>query len=82
MRRSKLPIVKAKLTGVPMYGARIMTMVADERIFDIIPVKKNQGNYLGDLYYGCKRPAQSSSCSSQEAEIYGADAFKAFEIKR
>ena len=34
MRRSKLPIVKAKV------GPRIMTLVADNNIFDQIPVKK------------------------------------------
>ncbi len=50
MRRSKLPIVKAKLTGVPMYGARIMTMVADERIFDIIPVKKEIRATISGIY--------------------------------
>ena len=33
MRRTKLPIVKAKI------GPRIMTMVADEKIFDLNPLK-------------------------------------------
>ena len=33
LRRSKLPIVKAKI------GRRIMTLVADEKIFDLIPLK-------------------------------------------
>ena len=35
MRRSKLPIVKAKI------GPRIVTLVADEQVFEIIPVKKH-----------------------------------------
>ena len=34
MRRSKLPIVKAKI------GPRIMSLVADESVYDLIPVKK------------------------------------------
>ena len=34
MRRSKLPIVKAKV------GPRMMTLIADEKIFEDIPVKK------------------------------------------
>ena len=34
MRRSKLPIVKAKV------GPRISILIADEKIFDLIPVKK------------------------------------------
>ena len=48
MRRTKLPIVKAKI------GPRIMTMVADEKIFDLIPLKKEvkatiSGNYITDV---------------------------------
>ena len=38
MRRSKLPIVKAKV------GPRIMTLVADEQVFDLIPVKGVRGS--------------------------------------
>ena len=34
MRRSKLPIVKAKV------GPKIMTLVCDEKIFELIPIKK------------------------------------------
>ena len=34
MQRSKLPIVKAKV------GSRVMTFIADEKIFEEIPVKK------------------------------------------
>ena len=34
MRRSKLPVVKAKV------GPRVMTLIADEQIFDEIPLKK------------------------------------------
>ena len=34
MRRSKLPIVKAKV------GPRVMTLIADDACFDMIPVKK------------------------------------------
>lgn len=44
MRRSKLPIVKAKV------GPRIMTLVADERIFDMIPVKKEVKAELSGIY--------------------------------
>ena len=34
MRRSKLPIVKAKV------GPQIVTLVCDQKIFDLVPVKK------------------------------------------
>ena len=35
MRRSKLPIVKAKV------GPRVMTLIADDACFDMIPLKKD-----------------------------------------
>ena len=44
MRRSKLPIVKAKI------GPRIMVLIADEKIFDIIPVKKEVKATISGLY--------------------------------
>ena len=44
MRRSKLPIVKVKA------GPRIMTMVADEKIFDLIPVKKEVKAEVSGIY--------------------------------
>ena len=44
MRRAKLPIVKAKV------GPRIMTLVADEKIFDLIPVKKEVKAMVSGIY--------------------------------
>lgn len=44
LRRQKLPIVKAKV------GPRIMTMIADEKIFDLIPVKKEIKAEVSGLY--------------------------------
>ena len=44
MRRSKLPIVKAKV------GPRIMTLVADAAIFDTIPVKKEVKATVSGIY--------------------------------
>ena len=44
MRRSKLPIVKAKI------GPKIMTLVADEAIFDLIPVKKEIKADVSGIY--------------------------------
>ena len=44
MRRSKLPIVKAKI------GARIQIMIADEKIFDLIPLKKEIKAEVSGLY--------------------------------
>lgn len=44
MRRSKLPIVKAKI------GPKIMVLVADEKIFDLIPVKKEVKATVSGIY--------------------------------
>ena len=43
-KRSKLPIVKAKV------GPKIMTLVADEKIFDVIPVKKEVKATVAGIY--------------------------------
>ena len=44
MRRSKLPIVKAKV------GPKVMTLIADEKIFDEIPIKKEVRATVSGLY--------------------------------
>ena len=44
MRRSKLPIVKAKV------GPKISILIADEKIFDLIPVKKEVKAEVSGLY--------------------------------
>lgn len=44
MRRSKLPIVKAKV------GPKVTSLIADEKIFDDIPVKKEVKATISGLY--------------------------------
>ena len=44
MRRSKLPIVKAKV------GPRIQIFIADEKVFELIPVKKEIKAQVSGLY--------------------------------
>ena len=44
MRRSKLPIVKAKV------GPKIMILISDDKIFDLIPVKKEIKAEVSGLY--------------------------------
>ncbi len=44
MRRSKLPIVKAKV------GPKIMSLIADDAVFDIIPVKKEVKATVSGIY--------------------------------
>ena len=44
MRRTKLPIVKAKV------GPRVMTLVCDARIYDLIPLKKTVKASVSGIY--------------------------------
>ncbi len=44
LRRSKLPIVKAKV------GPQIMSLVCDEKIFDSVPVKKEVKAMVSGIY--------------------------------
>lgn len=44
LRGSKLPIVKAKV------GPQIMTLVCDEKIFDLVPVKKEVKAVVSGIY--------------------------------
>lgn len=44
MRRSKLPIVKAKI------GPRVMTLVCDAKIFDQLPLKKTVKATISGIY--------------------------------
>ena len=44
MRRSKMPIVKARVQG------RIVTMVADQKVYPIIPVHKEVKSTISGIY--------------------------------
>ena len=44
MRWTKVPVVKAKI------GPKIMTLVADEKVFELIPVKKECKVVLSGIY--------------------------------
>lgn len=44
LRRSKMPIVKAKV------GPKIMTLICDEKIFDSVPVKKEVKAVVSGIY--------------------------------
>lgn len=44
LRRSKVPVVKAKI------GPKIMTLMCDDKIFDLIPVKKEVKAVMNGIY--------------------------------
>ena len=67
MRRSKLPVVKAKV------GPRVMTLIADEQIFDEIPLKKEVKASVSGIYItsvknvrGKKAPEPAKKSFSQK----------------
>ena len=63
MRRSKLPIVKAKV------GPKISILIADEKVFDLIPVKKEIKAEVSGLYIvGVKGTPWFSGSSGSEKE--------------
>ena len=63
MRRSKLPIVKAKV------GPKVMTLIADDACFDMIPVKKRSQSYskwyLYHESYRCPRSIRETGRQSK-----------------
>ena len=44
LRRSKVPVVKAKV------GPKIMTLMCDEKVFDLIPIKKEVKATVSGIY--------------------------------
>lgn len=60
MRRSKLPIVKAKI------GPRIMVLVADEKVYDLIPVKKEVKATVSGIYITDVRGVRGSLATPPE----------------
>ena len=64
LRRSKLPIVKAKV------GPKISILIADEKVFDLIPVKKEIKAEVSGLYIvgvkggNLEAPAKKKKASS------------------
>ncbi len=66
MRRSKLPIVKAKV------GPKVMSLIADESVFDLIPLKKEVKASVSGIYItrvtGVRGPLEKPE-KSKEKEI-------------
>lgn len=44
LRNSKVPLVKAKI------GPKIMTLICDEKVFDLVPVKKEVKAVISGIY--------------------------------
>lgn len=65
MRRTKLPIVKAKV------GPQIMSLVCDEKIYDSIPLKKEVKATVSGIYITSVKGLHGSSKAVQETKKKG-----------
>ncbi len=52
LRRSKLPVVKAKV------GPKIMTLIADEKVFEVLPVKRECKVVVSGIYITAVKSAR------------------------
>ena len=64
MRRSKLPVVKAKV------GPRVMSLIADEQIFDEIPLKKEVKASVRGIRGPLEKPKKKKGFRARMAENY------------
>ena len=60
LRGSKIPVVKAKI------GPRIMTLMCDEKIFPLLPVKKELKVVLSGIYIMDVKGSRNNYCSSRK----------------
>lgn len=60
MQKMKLPFVKAKI------GPRIMTLIADPKVFDLIPVKKEIKAVVSGIYITEIKSVRGGSIQPQE----------------
>jgi len=65
MRGSKLPIVKAKI------GPQIMSLVCDEKIFDMVPVKKEVKATVSGIYLTSVKGLRGSLPQPENAKKKG-----------
>ena len=64
LRRSKMPIVKAKV------GPKIMTLICDEKIFDSVPVKKEVKAVVSGIYITSVKGLRGPLAQPQEKKTF------------
>ena len=60
LRRTKVPVVKAKI------GPRIMTLMCDNKVFEVIPVKKEIKAVVSGLYITGIKSVRGGSIEQQQ----------------
>ncbi len=64
MRRSKVPIVKAKV------GPRIMILIADNEVFDVLPVKAEVKVVISGLYITAVKSVRGGTLQKPEKKTF------------
>lgn len=64
LRRSKVPIVKAKI------GPKIMSLMCDDKIFDLIPVKKEIKAVMNGIYIMDVKGLRSNLDAKKEKQSF------------
>ena len=70
LRWSKLPIVRAKV------GPKVMNLVADEKIFDLLPIKKEVKVVVSGIYITAIKGARGGIEKPQKKKGFFAKLFK------
>ena len=65
LRRTKVPVVKAKI------GPRIMTLMCDNKVFEVIPVKKEVKAVVSGLYITGIKSVRGGSIEQQQKKKKG-----------
>ena len=65
LRRSKVPIVKAKI------GPKVMSMMCDPKVFEIIPVKKEVKAVISGIYITDVKGLRSNLETKQKKGFFG-----------
>ena len=65
LRRTKVPVVKAKI------GPRIMTLMCDAKVFDVIPVKKEVKAVVSGIYITSLKSVRGGSIEAPQKKKKG-----------
>ena len=65
LRRSKVPVVKAKV------GPKIMTLMCDAKVFDVIPVKKEVKAVVSGIYITSLKSVRGGSIEAPQKKKKG-----------
>ena len=80
LRWRKMPIVKAKLGTA--YGAKVMTLVAEQEVFDVLPVKKEVKVEISGIYITAIKSVRGGSVEMTKSQKKAAEKAKKEKAKK